>query len=69
MLDKLTELLYCKNSVSVDNGLQVAKTVFQILVLAQKQLSTDVLQNRWSEYFSNIYRKTPALESVLNKIY
>ena len=46
MLDKLTELLYCKNSVSVDNGLQVAKTVFQILVLAQKQLSTDVLQNR-----------------------
>ena len=46
MLDKLTELLYCKNSVSVDNGLQVAKTVFQILVLAQKQLSADVLQNR-----------------------
>ena len=34
----------------------------------QKQLLADVLQNRCSEKFHNIQRKTPVLESLFNKV-
>ena len=34
----------------------------------QKQPFIDVLQNRCSEKFRNILRKTPVLESLFNKV-
>ena len=34
----------------------------------QKQSFADILQNRCSLKFLNIYRKTPVLESIFNKV-
>ena len=34
----------------------------------QKQLFTDVLENRYSKKFPKFYRKTPVLESLFNKV-
>ena len=38
------------------------------LHFVQKQLFTDVLQNRCSQKFRNIHRKTPVLESLFDKV-
>ena len=69
-------LLFCLLSLLELNTEVFGEIIFKFLYsiektenTPQKQLFANVLQNRCSWKFLNIYRERPALESVFNKVY